>query len=69
MPLAEFSVGIGAAGVEVAQQCSPQMMRRRDVHENLLAYQFGMPVRADRLLSRILGDGEGVWDTVSGART
>src|SRR5436309_16037676 len=69
VPLAEFSGGIRAAGVKVAQQCNPQMMRRRDAHENLLAYQFGMSVRADRLLSRILGDGEGLWDTVSGART
>ena len=69
VPFAKLSVWICSAGVEVAQKCNVKIPRDGEVLENLLAHQFGMPIRADWLLWCILSNRQDGWNTITRART
>src|SRR5262249_51240370 len=58
MPFAEFSVRIGAAGIEVSQRDIFQIIGCRVVPQDLLSNEFRPSIWIDRQLRRLLGYGE-----------
>lgn len=56
VPLTRLAFGIGAAGIDIAQCCPAQAIRRAQVRQRLLDHQLGGAIRVDRLLRRAFRD-------------
>ena len=58
MQFPQFTIGIGAGRVEVAQRHVPDPVRDLNLFQHPFDHELGVPVRVDRVLGGVLRQGQ-----------